>query len=146
MGSKLSIIDDENVCDYVFPDKNESEFVDMAKSLGYEMLVMIYPNSSGLDKKRKELLELFKKSGVKIKLGVFGSGSKADYCFVSANDKLRDLIMRTKADVVMDVEKTSKRDFMHHRNSGLNHILCKLAKEKKKAFAINFSDLLHSDV
>ncbi len=66
MGSKLSIIDDENVCDYVFPDKNESEFVDMAKSLGYEMLVMIYPNSSGLDKKRKELLELFKKSGVKI--------------------------------------------------------------------------------
>ena len=43
-----------------------------------------------------------------------------------------------------NLENYLKKDSLHYRNSGLNHILCKIISEKKKLIGISFSNLLNS--
>ena len=47
-----------------------------------------------------------------------------------------------KVNILLSPESNKERDFMHSRNSGLNHILCKIACENNKAIGINFNFLL----
>ncbi|RME54537.1 hypothetical protein D6777_03485 [Candidatus Woesearchaeota archaeon] len=56
----------------------------------------------------------------------------------------RKTLQNKKVDILLSPEKGIKKDSMHHRNSGLNHVLCKLAKENNIVIAISFSDILNS--
>lgn len=47
-----------------------------------------------------------------------------------------------RIDLVVSLERSSGRDFMHYRNSGLNQVLCKLAKRNNIAIGFNFNDIL----
>lgn len=58
------------------------------------------------------------------------------------NKMNRYLLEQTKIDFLQDPHSTlykNKIDFIHHFNSGLNHILCKFAKEKKKGLFISLN-------
>ena len=46
-------------------------------------------------------------------------------------------------DVLLDPHVGRKKDFLHHRNSGLNQVLCKLAKENHVAIGFSFSSVLN---
>jgi len=59
------------------------------------------------------------------------------------NSIARTALETKKTDILLSPEKHAKKDFMHQRDSGLNHILCKLAKKNKIAVGINFSELLN---
>lgn len=50
-----------------------------------------------------------------------------------------------KVDVLLSPEKNDKKDFMFFRNSGLNQVLCKLAKKNNVSIGFNFSDVLNSN-
>jgi len=45
----------------------------------------------------------------------------------------------------MSPEKVRGKDFMHYRDSGLNQVLCKLAKKNNVGIGFNFNDVLNSD-
>jgi len=47
-------------------------------------------------------------------------------------------------DIITGLEKEKRADHMKYRSSGLNHVLCKLAKENKIKIAFSFSDVLKS--
>jgi len=47
-------------------------------------------------------------------------------------------------DMVVSIEKNCGKDFMKFRNSGLNQVLCKLAKKNKIVIGFNFDDLLEA--
>ena len=49
-----------------------------------------------------------------------------------------------KVDIITGLEKEKKADHMKFRNSGLNHVLCKLAKENGITIAFSFNDVLKS--
>ncbi len=64
--------------------------------------------------------------------------------FGGTNNLNRFYIESTKIDFLQDPQNSffsSKIDFIHHYNSGLNHILCKIAREKgiRFFFSLNFS-------
>ncbi len=61
------------------------------------------------------------------------------------NDKInRAALENKKVDVLLGPEKGRDRDFTHYRNSGLNQVLCKLAKKNNIAIGFDFNDILVS--
>lgn len=115
--------------DVVMPkDKNDEEkFRLFAKSLGWNDIVFLYS-----DKKSEAVLvepkqiQTLKKSKI-----VFCKGS-------------RDAIERS-AHVLFDFENEKREDFLHHRASGLNQVLCKLAKKNNVLVAFDFNAILTAD-
>ena len=56
----------------------------------------------------------------------------------------RRAVENKQVDIVLSPEKGRSKKYLHQRDSGLNQVLCKLAKKNKVAIGFNFSSLLHS--
>lgn len=56
----------------------------------------------------------------------------------------RAAVENKKVDILLSPEKERKRDHTHYRDSGLNQVLCKLAKQNKISIGINFNDIYNS--
>jgi len=57
----------------------------------------------------------------------------------------RQVLSCKYVDILLDPHLGQRKDFMHQRNSGLNHILCALAKEHNVAIGFSFSSILHAE-
>ncbi len=134
--------------DICFPKNNEKEFVEVAKALSTKALIFVYPfkDMKTFENKKKELTEI---KEIRVDIGLLADEKSinkiqliSDYIFISTATK--SLIENKKSYVLFDFEKQDKNDFLHHRNSGLNHVMCQLMKEKEKILGISFSSLLNS--
>lgn len=71
--------------------------------------------------------------------------SKEKRIFSSNNDELnRKILEKEKIDVLL-LNQGQRRDRMKQRDSGLNHILAKIAKKKGVAIGINLDELIDSN-
>ncbi|MBU2633793.1 MAG: hypothetical protein KJ674_00960 [Nanoarchaeota archaeon] len=60
-------------------------------------------------------------------------------------EKFNRNILETKKNIILiGIEKNKPKDFMKSRNSGLNQVLCKLAKKNNISIGISFNDILNS--
>jgi len=129
--------------DIVFPKDNEQEFIDIAKRLKLKGLCFVYP-----DVKSKETLdELRKNTKLKIYHGLLvdhktAGKSKADLLIAKSGEHDRFLIEQGKANLLFELEQSSRKDFMHQKNAGLNQVLCRLASEKNKIIGFSFFSVL----
>ncbi|MFH1972001.1 MAG: RNase P subunit p30 family protein [archaeon] len=58
-------------------------------------------------------------------------------------DRINRLAVSNKnIDILLDPQLGTKQDFLHNRNSGLNQVLCKLAKKNKVAIGFSFNNIL----
>lgn len=64
---------------------------------------------------------------------------------VEGSNLNRKILENRKVDILLSPEKGRKEDYIHQRNSGLNHILAKIASKNKIAIGINFSDILKAN-
>jgi|TARA_Y100000310_G_C20637754_1_gene792123 RNase P/RNase MRP subunit p30 len=63
----------------------------------------------------------------------------------AGNDEFnRKVVENKKVDILLSPELNKKQDSLHYRKSGLNQVLCKLAKENDMAIGFDFSLLLNS--
>jgi len=69
---------------------------------------------------------------------------KNDLNIVEGGKFNREVLSTKNIDILVSPEKNRKEDFLHHRNSGLNHILCKLANKNKIAIGFSFNEVLKS--
>ena len=136
------------VVDFVFPKGNEKEFIEMAIKLGYSELCFIYPYTK-TNKYEEEIRNLQEKSKIKLSYGFLASLRDANkirksknLIFVKGSAKNRFFIEKKKADVLFSLEDQNREDFMHHRASGLNHVLCELANKNKVIVGFSFGLLL----
>jgi len=121
--------------DIVVPKNNEKAFVKVAEELGFNKLGFLY-------KKIKDLSALQKKTKIKLYNVTYTWDSKADLCISNDRDKARHFLEKTKVHGVFGLEKHKEKDFMHIRNSGLNQVLAKIAKDKKKVIVFDFNSVL----
>ena len=129
--------------DIVYYNKeNEKEFIELALQLKYNGLVFIHTLKNFVEVKSKKL------DIINIILCSAKDVPKARKIthFVltpsTANDKAntdRHTMEKVKPDGMLLFEKSSRRDFMHHRNSSLNHILAKIMHDKKIAYIVDYS-------
>jgi RNase P/RNase MRP subunit p30 len=130
--------------DIVFPSKNEQEFFDIAKKLGYAGLVLVYKSVA-------EAKNCPKTAGLQIKTAVlaepkkaFDLRSKSILTFVKSSEQDRAVLERGSADALFGAETTQQKDYMHQRGSGLNHVMCELAQKKNVAIGFSFSSILEA--
>jgi len=121
--------------DFVFPRGNEQDFVDMAVRLGYSSICFVYEPKS---------FKRFSCDKLKVFCGVLSDKpfSGADFVIVKANDSVRPVLEQGKVNLVFDFELGERKDFIHHRNSGLNQVLCKIMKENNIALGFSFGSVL----
>jgi len=128
--------------DLVFPDQNEEEFIKIAERLGYGSLCFFYRELKPAYKDHIEHLQ--KKTG--ITLYTASSEIKKimpDILVIKTTDP-RQWIEGRKADLIYGMESTNERDSITQKRSGLNHVLCSLAKQKDKMICFDFSSVLLS--
>ena len=127
--------------DIVFPKDNEKKFIKIAEKLGYFALCFVYINSK-FNKSKFENLK--KQTNIKLYSTLLTEKPTKNFDLIiseSRNEiKDRKKLEQKKFDLLFNFENQAKSDFIHQRNSGLNHIFCKLAK--KTAIGISFSNLM----
>lgn len=125
--------------DIAVPSGNEEEFIEKAKVLGTSGLIFLY------EKDVKKNLEVIKKLNSK-SFKVFSAivdklSSKYDYIFSKGE---RQFFENKKVDVIFGLEDNFRKDKLHYRSSGLNQVLCGLAKEKSISIGFDFNLVLES--
>jgi len=67
-----------------------------------------------------------------------------DKRFIKSSDDDRRVFEKNKNIFIYNLEDKN-RDFIHYRNSGLNQVLCKLAKKNDIAICFNFNLILNNE-
>ncbi len=131
--------------DIVFPSKNEKEFIEIAEKLGYFELILVYNNKKDIPdfSKFKTKLKL-KTALLSPQKKVQSARTKSRLVFTKAVEDNRLAFEKSKPDLVFAIEEVQPRDFMHQRGSGLNHIMCRFAKENNVKIGFSFNSILNS--
>jgi len=133
--------------DFVFPKGNETDFIVMAEKLGISHLYLVYS-------KITDISNFQKNSKVKLSQAVLCEPHDVKkykgrfITIVSApadQSTLRQIIEKEKPDILLNLEFGGRKDFLHHRASGLNHILAVIAREKDVSVGFGFSSILNAN-
>jgi len=123
--------------DVVFPRKNEKEFIETAKLLGYDGLVFVYSNKADFFQGKTDL---------KIHNALLCDEKKVQkdcLCFVKNPEDARLVFEKSGVFCIFDLE-LQKKDFMHQRGSGFNHIMARLASSKGTCVGFSLNSILNS--
>jgi len=69
---------------------------------------------------------------------------KKDINIIKGSKFNREVFESKFTDILLDPYVYIKKDSLHHRNPGLNHVLCKTAHKNNKIIALSFSEILRS--
>ena len=139
--------------DFVMPNNNEDEFIAIAEKLGYKSIYFLYSLDDYLNKQKK-LEEIDNK--IKIHRGILAdkktiykieNNLKGKDVFIAIKSSIKDkeIIEKSKIDMVFSFEESSRKDFIHQRASGVNHILCKSAKENNVIIGFSVKSILDAE-
>jgi len=130
--------------DFVFPNNNEKEFIKIAEKLEYKTLYFLYSYDDYFNKKTIESKKIRICKGILADSRNINKIPKKDKIFVAVPGSMynRDIIEKSRANIIFSTETDTRKDFIHHRASGLNHILCRLAHENKVAIGFSLNSIL----
>ena len=135
--------------DIVFPQNNETEFLEIAGKLGIKKLYFAYDFNDFFNKNIQKKLENIedKKTGFEpiflVNNKNFGKAAKQSRTLAaksSDNDKM--MIESKKIKIIYGFEEMQRKDFIHQRASGLNHVLCGLARKNNTAIGFSYSSII----
>ena len=137
--------------DIVIPNNNEDEFIAIARKLGYKTLYFLC-NYDDYQSKKNNFADI---PGIKIVNGILADSknlkkikNKMEEGSVFVAAKSSDNDMETMegplANLIFSFEENQRRDFIHQRASGLNHILCSLARKNNITVGFSFASILNA--
>jgi len=138
--------------DIVIPNNNENEFISIAEKLGYKSLLFLYDFETYPEKQKNNETN----DGIKIYNGILADVRniqkindrfKSKNIFIAVKSSLRDreIIEKSQANLLFSLEELGRKDFMHQRGSGLDHIMSKLAHKNKIIIGFSLNSVLNSD-
>jgi len=137
-----------------FLGKKDKEVEKRAKELGFEKILFVkqIEKESDFNKLQKENIEydacLIKIKNVEIMRKFIDKASNYfEYILVlGINDDInRASLVHKKTFALVAPEFGRGKDFLSQRDAGLNHVLCKIAKENNKTIIFRFSDVIESE-
>lgn len=139
--------------DIVIPQNNEEEFAEIASRLGVKKLYFLYePNVFDEQKINKKLESIKEKYNLNFEAGIIVKNQdtnkiKINFKLTAAksSDKDRFLIESKKVKLIYGFEELGRKDYLHQRASGLNHIMCELARKNNISVGFSYSSLLNND-
>lgn len=131
--------------DIVIPNKNEKEFIKIAQLLNYKGLFFLYPLENFEEYKHKAPIEIYSGIIYTNEDQIRKARKKANLIvFQGQNGDIKHMLEKNPPDIVTETEFHTQRDFIHHRNSGLNHVLAEIMAKNNTAYGISFTMLLHN--
>jgi RNase P/RNase MRP subunit p30 len=138
--------------DIVMPNNNEKKFIAIAGRLGYTGLLFLYDFDGYFEKQKNPI----QSSKIRIYAGIIANPRNIDHVKNKIKDKNiftviqssygdREIIERSKANLIFSLEEKGGRDFIHHRSSGLDHVLCKLARENGISIGFSINSIFKSE-
>jgi RNase P/RNase MRP subunit p30 len=108
-----------------------SALKEKSEKLGFKPIILDKSIIIKTDSRNELMSKLSKFSAKKMPIIVLGS-----------TDEINRMALEDKrVDMLLCPEETRKKDFMKWRNSGLNHVLCKLCQKNNIKIGISFSRL-----
>lgn len=149
--NKKALANDNKMIDIVIPNNNEEEFIAIGRKLGYKTLYFLYNYDDYQTKKRN----FADSADIKIVNGILADGKnlkkiknkmEETSVFVAAksSDKDIEIMEGSLASLIFSFEENQRRDFIHQRASGLNHILCSLARKNNITLGFSFTSILNA--
>lgn len=139
--------------DIVLPKDNEEEFIQVAETLGYKKLHFLYDFNGYDEGKIQRKIDLAQNNkNINIQIGLIvnqknmNKASRKSKLLVaksSENDRL--LIESKKVKIIYGFEESNKKDYLHQRASGLNHIICELANKNNVCIGFSYSRLFNEN-
>lgn len=154
--------------DIVLPKNNEAEFIEIAVKLNIKKLYFLYDfddyNEEKIQKKLNSIesyrnkvsgelknFEFLSNKKINVEIGFLVNQKnlnkaikKSRFLAAKSSDKDRFFIESKKIKIIYGFEESGKRDFMHQRASGLNHILCELAGKNNVAIGFSYSSIINN--
>jgi RNase P/RNase MRP subunit p30 len=140
--------------DIVFPRENETEFIKLAEKLGLKGVCFVYTEIKESNVVQNNNTKNFQeKTKLQIKTAVlcepretgrYIGKIKTIIRAPEEQEKTRQILEQAKPNMVFGLEFGKRKDFLHHKASGLNHVLGEIAREKKITIGFNFSKILNA--
>lgn len=130
-----------------YDKKHEVEYFRLAPLLGYKGIIFLHPLKEFvvISKKTFPIVDAIVCSASEVVAARKLSSLVLVYSTaVSKNNTDRYCIERIKPDIMHGFELSPRKDFLHHRHSSLNQVLCKLMFEKQVAYGLSLHALLSS--
>jgi len=128
----------------VFPKANEEEFIKIAEKLGHSNLIFVYDYSYFQNSPKTKSRLNIEKGILCLPKEIKKAKNLSKNLFVQSSSKDREIIEQNKNITLFNLETQGKKDFIHHRASGLNQVLCKLIKDHNISVAFSFSTVLNT--
>jgi len=139
--------------DIIIPNNNEAEFIAMATWLGYSNLSFLYDPMVDIEQKKIDISATLGQN-LTMECGYIVNEKNAHYALKKIKEKtlvvsyydepMRNLIEEKQVDIVFGFESIRKKDSLHQRSSGLNHVIAKQMHDNGIACGFSFSDILHA--
>lgn len=132
--------------DFVVPENNQEEFIKIATKLGIKKLYFLYDFEDYAEERMLDLNEskVDTEAALIVNHKNLNKAAKANKMLVAkSSENDRALIESKKISIIYGLEENEKRDSLHQRASGLNHVLCELARKNNVAIGFAYSSLLN---
>lgn len=136
----------------IFPKDNEEEFINIAEKLNTKEILLAYPYKKNISDYRKKLDFLRTTTKINLDMGLLASPKDiqksrkiCDFVITESTEKDQYVMEKLKPDMVFNFEKDERKDKTHYRMSGLNQVLCRIARENEIIIGFSFSDLLAAE-
>ena len=134
--------------DIVIPKNNEAEFIELASKLGFKKITFLYEFDDFSKENKKNQMHI-KNKDMRIGIGFIANPKNISNALghsklivAKSSDKDRIFIESRKIKLIYGFEELQKKDYLHQRASGLNHIECRLAKKNNVSIGFSYSSLL----
>lgn len=137
--------------DFVIPNNDEEEFIEMADKLSYKEIYFLYSYNDYLNKNKTIPINNKK---IKINTGILAdkkniykvkTKNRDIFVVFKSSNNDREVIEKAKINMIFALEENFRRDFIHQRASGLNQILCKSAKENNITIGFSVKSILNAE-
>jgi hypothetical protein len=128
-----------NDFDVVMPKQNEEAFIDMALKLGYKKICFLTDQRTYSYMSQK--IAVLRAYLAKDPSEIAKARKNFDFVFANADRKF----FESNVDCIINAELSDRKDSFHYRNTLLNQVHAKLAKENKITILFNFNLFLGTD-
>ena len=138
--------------DIAIPNNNEVKFIEIALRLGIKKLYFLYDFENN-QRKIPEKLGLIKNyNKINLEIGLIVNQKNMNKALqqskllaAESSDRDRFFIESNKIKLIYGFEEIYKKDYLHQRASGLNHVMCELANKNDVVVGLPYSALFNKN-
>mgnify|MGYP001576068348 FL=1 len=139
--------------DIAIPRNNEAEFLELASKLAMKKLCFLYDfDKCNQEEIQKKIDLITNHKSITVETGfmvnqknINKASKQSKLLIVKSSSMDRIFIESKKINLIYGFDEIQSKDYLYQRGSGLNHIICELAKKNNVAIGFSYSSLFNKN-